>query len=168
MRIEPNKIVGFIHKVFSIGPNAGWKEPTTPPCSENVALLKDINVKYLGLYQKYKNIRKIIKSMKRKHINRKFAWVFVTNMELDDFHKYLKLYKRRWNIETGFRVHDEATIKTKSVDVRVRFFLFLAAMLLYNEWKSLGMPMMIGFTLCKARESPREKNESPTCANVTS
>lgn len=126
--------------------------------SENIALFEDLNVKYLGLYQKCKNVKKIIKSMKRKHINRKFtvkgvptrlvigkddkrkfAWVFVTNMKLDDFHKYLKLYKRRWNIETGFRVHDEAQIKTKSIDVRVRFFLFLAAMLLYNEWKSLGM-----------------------------
>lgn len=121
--------------------------------SENLALLKDMNVRYLGLYQKYRNIKHIIKGMKRKTLNRKFkvkgvptrlvigkkrfTWVFVSNMELGEFDKYLKLYKKRWNIETGFRMQDEAQIKTKSTDVRVRFFLFIAALLLYNCWKSL-------------------------------
>jgi len=122
---------------------------------ENIAVLKDCGVRYLGLYQKYKNVKKIISGMKRKSINRKFrvkgvptrlvigkgkkkiVWVFVTDMMLGEFEKYLKLYKKRWNIETGFRVHDEARIKTKSTDVRIRYFLFLAAMLLYNVWKSL-------------------------------
>lgn len=121
--------------------------------SENIAVLKDAGVKYLGLYQKYKNIKNIIKGTKRRYINRKFkvkgiptrlvigkkeiAWVFVTNMKFSVFEKYLKLYKKRWNIETGFRVHDEACIKTKSTDIRVRYFLFIAAMLLYNVWKYL-------------------------------
>ena len=121
--------------------------------SENLALLHDLNIKYIGLYPKFRNIKKIIKRMKRSFINRKFkvkgiptrlvigkekfAWVFVTNMEIGEFYKYLKLYKKRWNIETGFRVHDEATIKTKSTDIRVRYFLFITAMLLYNCWKSL-------------------------------
>lgn len=121
--------------------------------AENIALLKDMNVKYLGLYQKYKNIKKIIKRMKRNFINRKFkikgiptrlvigkekfTWVFVTNLEFTEFVNYLRLYKKRWNIETGFRVQDEACIKTKSIDIRVRYFLFLVALLLYNVWKSL-------------------------------
>lgn len=124
--------------------------------AENLALLHDLKIKYLGLYPKYRNIKKIIAKMKLRFINRKFkvksvptrlvigkdikrkfAWVFVTNMEIGEFHKYLQLYKKRWNIETGFRVHDEATIKTKSTDIRVRYFLFIAGMLLYNCWKSL-------------------------------
>lgn len=121
--------------------------------SENLALLHDLGIKYLGLYPKYRNIKKIVAKMKRSFINRKFkvkgiptrlvvgkekfAWVFVTNVEFAEFHKYLQLYKRRWNIETGFRVHDEAQIKTKSTDIRVRYFLFLGALLLYNAWKSL-------------------------------
>lgn len=122
--------------------------------SENLALLHDMNVKYLGLYPKYRNIKKIVGKMKLRFISRKFkikgvptrlvigkdkefAWVFATSMEFAEFHKYLQLYKKRWNIETGFRVHDEATIKTKSVDIRVRYFLFIAALLLYNVWKSL-------------------------------
>lgn len=123
--------------------------------AENLALLHDMGIKYLGLYPKYRNIKKIVNEMKRSFINRKFrvkgvptrlvigkekfAWVFVTNMEFVEFQKYLKLYKKRWNIETGFRVHDEAAIKTKSTDVRIRYFLFIAAMLLYNCWKSLAV-----------------------------
>lgn len=125
--------------------------------SENLALFKDMNVRYLGLYQKYRNIKRIINGMKRKTLNRKFkvkgvptrlvigkgkkkiVWVFVTDMQLGEFDKYLKLYKKRWNIETGFRMQDEAQIKTKSTDIRVRFFLFVAALLLYNCWKSLRM-----------------------------
>lgn len=122
--------------------------------SENLALLNAMHVKYLGLYPKYKNIKKIIENMKRGTINRKFKvrsvetrliigktkfmWVFATNLVYKEFLTYVRLYKKRWNIETGFRVHDETTIKTKSVDIRVRFFLFLIGLLLYNVWKLLG------------------------------
>lgn len=121
--------------------------------SENLALLHDLGIRYLGLYPKYRNIKKIIAEMKRSFINRKFkvkgvptrlvigkekfVWVFVTDVKFAEFQKYLQLYKKRWNIETGFRMHDEARIKTKSTDIRVRYFLFVAAMLLYNAWKSL-------------------------------
>lgn len=126
--------------------------------SENLAVLQDAGVKYLGLYPKHRNIRRIIASMKRSYKNCKFrikgvptrlvigkvsdefAWTFVTNLPRREFMTYLRLYKRRWNIETGFRVHDEAHIRTKSTDVRVRFFLFLVALVLYNAWKKLGMP----------------------------
>jgi len=135
--------------------------------TENIAVLKDCGVRYLGLYQKYKNVKKIINGMKRKTINRKFkvkgtptrlvigkgkkniVWVFITDMMLGEFDKYLKLYKKRWNIETGFRVHDEARIKTKSTDIRVRYFLFLAAMLLYNVWKCLRIQISFKrFIIC--------------------
>lgn len=121
--------------------------------AENLALLHDLGISYLGLYPKYRNIKKIVAEMKRSFINRKFkvkgvptrlvigkekfVWVFVTDMEFAEFQKYLHLYKKRWNIETGFRMQDEARVKTKSIDIRVRYFLFLAAMLLYNIWKSL-------------------------------
>jgi hypothetical protein len=123
--------------------------------SENLAVLQDAGVKYLGLYPKYPNIKTIVGSMKRSYKNRKFrvkgvptrlvigkekfTWVFVTNLPKLEFISYLRLYKRRWNIETGFRVHDEATIKTKSLDIRVRFFLFLVALVLYNAWKRLDV-----------------------------
>lgn len=121
--------------------------------SRNLGLLNSKNIRYLGLYPKYRNIKTIIKETKRNFINRMFrvknvktrlvigkqkiVWVFVTNLERKDFFTYLKLYKKRWNIETGFRVQDEAQIKTKSTDVRIRYFLFLISMILYNSWKSM-------------------------------
>ncbi len=41
---------------------------------------------------------------------------------------------RRWSIETGFRVQDEATIKSKSKDVRIPFFLFAYEQMLQLIW----------------------------------
>ena len=124
--------------------------------AENLALLRDMRVRYLGLYPKYRNIKRVIGRMKRAYKNCAFRvkgvptrlvigrenidWVFVTNLPEKEFVTYLRLYKRRWNIETGFRVHDEARIRTKSINIRVRFFLFLVALVLYNMWKILGMP----------------------------
>lgn len=149
--------------------------------SENLALFKDMNVRCLGLYQKYRNVKKIISGMKHKTVNRKFrvkgvptrlvigkdrfrkfAWVFVTDMELGEFDKYLKLYKKRWNIETGFRMQDEAQIKTKSTDVRVRFFLFIAALLLYNCWKSLCVKISFKRFVIELQRGVGCETEKPT------
>lgn len=44
-------------------------------------------------------------------------------------------YKKRWNIETGFRVHDEARIKSKSRILLIRFFYHLLGMLLVLIWR---------------------------------
>lgn len=127
--------------------------------AENLAVLQDAGVKYLGLYPKRKNIQRIIDGMKRAYkncrfkikgvptrlvigkVSEEFAWVFVTNLPQCEFVTYQRLYKKRWNIETGFRVQDEAQVKTKSTDIRVRFFLFLCALILYNSWKSLRAKM---------------------------
>jgi len=44
-------------------------------------------------------------------------------------------YKKRWNIETGFRVHDEVRIKSKSRHPMIRFFYHLLGMLLIILWR---------------------------------
>ena len=45
------------------------------------------------------------------------------------------LYKRRWNIETGFRViKHEFMARTTSRRYKIRMFLFMFSMLLYNVW----------------------------------
>jgi len=122
--------------------------------SKILNLLRERRIKYLMLYPKHRNIKKIIEQTKRRYINRKFkvrgvetrlvigkeetiTWVFVTNMEFADIVKYIRLYKKRWNIETGFRMQDEAQIKTKSKRIEIRYFYFLVALLLYNCWKIL-------------------------------
>ena len=63
-----------------------------------------------------------------------YDWVFATNVFLRDARKYVGLYRKRWNIETMFRVHDEARIKSKSVNPLVRLFYFMISMLLLFIW----------------------------------
>ena len=63
-----------------------------------------------------------------------YDWVFATNIFLPDARKYVELYRKRWNIETMFRVHDEARIKSKSVNPIIRLFYFMVSMLLLFIW----------------------------------
>ena len=63
-----------------------------------------------------------------------YDWVFATNVFLLDARKYVELYRARWNIETMFRVHDEARIKSKSVNPLIRLFYFMISMLLLFIW----------------------------------
>jgi len=148
--------------------------------SKILKLLRKRKIKYLVLYPKHKNIKKIIREMKRSFINRKFkvrgvetrlvigktekiTWVFVTNMEFVDIVKYIRLYRKRWNIETGFRMQDEAQIKTKSKRIEIRYFYFLVALILYNCWKVLKIKISLrrfliemqrGVEICKHTTKP--------------
>jgi len=63
----------------------------------------------------------------------KFTWSFATNMILDPY-DYVSFYKKRWRIETNFRVEDEAKIKSKSVFIEIRYFYFLTSLLLHSIW----------------------------------
>lgn len=60
-------------------------------------------------------------------------WCFATNVKLDDT-GYIILYKYRWQIETNFRVEDEARIKSKSVSYLIRYFYFMISLLLHALW----------------------------------
>jgi len=64
----------------------------------------------------------------------KFTWSFATNMTCEDSYAYIGFYKRRWRIETNFRVEDEAKIKSKSVFPIIRYFYFLMGLLLHASW----------------------------------
>ncbi len=63
-----------------------------------------------------------------------YDWCFATNLLLRDARKYVGLYRARWNIETMFRVHDEARIKSKSIKPIIRLFYFMLSMLLLLIW----------------------------------
>ena len=63
-----------------------------------------------------------------------YDWCFATNLFLHDARKYVELYRKRWNIETMFRVHDEARIKSKSINPLIRLFYFMISMLLLFIW----------------------------------
>ena len=49
-------------------------------------------------------------------------WCFATNLKQSLY--LISKYKQRWQIETDFRVHDEARIKSKSNEPIIRYFYF--------------------------------------------
>jgi hypothetical protein len=66
---------------------------------------------------------------------KKYDWVFATNLAITGV-EIVKAYRIRWNIETDFRVQDEARIKTKSVRPEVRLFYFIIALLIFFVWSA--------------------------------
>lgn len=68
-----------------------------------------------------------------KIIDEEIAWCYATNQKPS-----LSLcmeYPKRWNHETGFRIHDEAKIKSKTHNAKIRFFYHLISMLLIILWR---------------------------------
>lgn len=61
-----------------------------------------------------------------------YDWVFATNLRPG--YGLVEMYRRRWNIETGFRIMEEGKIKTKSNNPLIRFFYFLLRALLMLAW----------------------------------
>jgi len=61
------------------------------------------------------------------------AWPFVTNQKPTQ--RLLDTYPKRWGHETGFRVHDEARIKSKSNHPLIRFFYHLLGMVMVVLWR---------------------------------
>jgi len=62
-----------------------------------------------------------------------YHWCFATNLRQSLY--LIAKYKQRWQIETDFRVHDEARIKTKSNEPIVRYFYFLTSLVLLANWE---------------------------------
>lgn len=91
-------------------------------------------------------------------------WCFASNVKDIDLETIIRTYKKRWRIETGFRVQDEATIKCKSVDIKVRYFLFVYEQLLQINWTLFFKDAGVSFKrylIDLSRESDRllEKSE---------
>lgn len=63
-----------------------------------------------------------------------FAWIFATNINFKTRVEYIWHYKRRWQIETNYRVEDEGKIKSKSTNHLIRYFYFLISLLLHLLW----------------------------------
>jgi hypothetical protein len=66
--------------------------------------------------------------------NKNYDWIFATNVEAVALGNILEEYKKRWRIETSFRVQDEARIRCKSKDMKIRYFIFIFEQMLQVQW----------------------------------
>jgi hypothetical protein len=105
----------------------------------------------------------LLKQVFDKKSEKSFDWAFATNQESIDLEYVVPTYKKRWRIETGFRIQDEARISSKSKDPRIRFFYFayeqvlqLLWIVLYKDEVSFKQFLLEMYELCAARyKEPR-------------
>jgi len=76
-----------------------------------------------------------IKRYRRFANGKAYNWVFATNTRQKSQHFYVDKYRKRWGIETVFRVLDNIQIKTTSKNEVIRYFINMFCCLVYNLWK---------------------------------
>jgi hypothetical protein len=101
---------------------------------EQVAIYNDFKVnknqsKYAG-----ENILIFLKQIYDPRSEKNYDWVFATNVGEVLLNDIVITYKKRWRIETQFRVQDEARIKCKSKEMKIRYFFFLFEQMLQTIW----------------------------------
>lgn len=74
-------------------------------------------------------------------------WIFATNLNKKSAENYVRRYKKRWGIETIFRVTDDIRIFTTSTNPLIRYFLFMFTCFVYNVWKFFQFIVGEDFTL---------------------
>lgn len=103
--------------------------------NETKEVLSEKSYKYNKSTHKL-NVRFVlIKNYKRHSKGKAYDWVFVTNTREQTKRCYVDRYKKRWGIETIFRVLDNIGIKTTTKNEIIRYFLVMFCCLLYNLWK---------------------------------
>ena len=68
-----------------------------------------------------------------RRVDEETCWCYATNLKPSLL--LCMEYSKRWNIETGFRIHDETKIKSKSRHPIIRLFYHLLGMLLIILWR---------------------------------
>ena len=72
---------------------------------------------------------------------------FVTDLDIDEEKalEYAELFRKRWGIETSFRVEGDFRPKTTSKKISVRVFYFLFSVIMYNLWVLLNLCVRLRF-----------------------
>lgn len=83
---------------------------------------------------RYEGCLTFMKQIYDKRTDTNYDWVFATNVIDIELDTLIKTYKKRWRIETGYRVQDEARIRCKSKDMKIRYFLFMYQQMLQTQW----------------------------------
>ena len=91
---------------------------------ERIAIYNDFTVNKDKSNYSGENILIFLKQIYDPKSERNYDWVFATNVEETLLENVVVTYKKRWRIETQFRVQDEARIKCKSKEMKVRYFYF--------------------------------------------
>lgn len=76
-----------------------------------------------------------IKRYRRFAKGKAYDWVFATNTRQKSKNFYVDKYRKRWGIETVFRVLDNIQIKTTTKNEVIRYFINMFCCLIYNLWK---------------------------------
>lgn len=104
-----------------------------------------------GKYYRYKhdyNVSSYFVLVKQlEYDGKKYDWIFATNLNLKSAESYVKRYKKRWSIETIYRVTDNIRAYTTSTGSIIRYFLFMFTCFVYNIWKFFQMFLGEAFTL---------------------
>ena len=101
---------------------------------EQVAIYNDFIVNKDMSNFKGQNFLVFLKQIYDKKSDKEYDWVFATNVEEVALSNIIKEYKKRWRIETAFRVQDEARIKCKSKEMKIRYFFFMFEQILQTQW----------------------------------
>src|SRR3989339_2201008 len=101
---------------------------------EQVAIYNEFTVNKNQSMYPGENILIFLKQIYDKRSDKKYDWVFATNVEEVLLENLVVTYKKRWRIETQFRVQDEARIKCKSKEMKIRYFLFMFEQMLQTIW----------------------------------
>ena len=101
---------------------------------EQIAIYNEFEINKNQSKYSSENILIFLKQIYDPRSENHYDWVFATNVEWILLENILATYKKRWRIETQFRVQDEARIKCKSKDMKVRYFFFLFEQMLQTIW----------------------------------
>ena len=110
-----------------------------------------IYIKRDGTYNRDKTNHKVssgfvlIKQLEYK--GKKYDWIFATNQKFKTAESYVRRYKKRWGIETIYRITDDIRVYTTSTNSLIRYFLFMFTCLVYNIWRFFKMYLGEDFTL---------------------
>lgn len=101
---------------------------------ESIAVVWDYEVNKDKTKYDFQTYLTFMKQIYDKKSDKRYDWVFATNVKAVALNNTITNYKKRWRIETGFRVQDEARIKCKSKEMKVRYFLFMFQQMLQIQW----------------------------------
>lgn len=101
---------------------------------EQFTVLWDNEVKKDKTKYHFEHYLTFMKQIYCERLDTSFDWVFATNINTIALEEIIAMYRKRWRIETGFRVQDEARIKCKSKEMKIRYFLFMFEQLLQTQW----------------------------------